>query len=339
MKAFKGFDKDMKCKDFQFEEGKTYEEPTASLCEKGFHACENPLDVLNHYPLLDNDAEPNRFAEVDLEANDERKNDDSKRVGKKIHIKAEFSLKGLIKAGIDFLLETNTAEKDTKEVSSERFSKLAASGYRSKLAASGDDSQLAASGYGSQLAASGYRSQLAASGYRSKLAASGYGSQLAASGDGSQLAASGYRSKLAASGDGSQLAASGYGSQLAASGYRSQLAASGDGSQLAASGYGSQLAASGYGSQLAASGYGSQLAASGENSVVANIGINGIAKAAKGCWITLAEWKHDGEKWVPLAVVTRQVDGEEIKADTWYKLEGDGYELVCAHEAPKDGSA
>jgi hypothetical protein len=258
MKAFKGFDKDMKCKDFQFEEGKTYEEPTASLCEKGFHACENPLDVLNHYPLLDNDAEPNRFAEVDLEANDERKNDDSKRVGKKIHIKAEFSLKGLIKAGIDFLLETNTAEKDTKEVSSERFSKLAASGYRSKLAASGDVSQLAASGYGSQLAASGYRSQLAASGYRSKLAASGYGSQLAAS---------------------------------------------------------------------------------GENSVVANIGINGIAKAAKGCWITLAEWKHDGEKWVPLAVVTRQVDGEEIKADTWYKLEGDGYELVCAHEAPKDGSA
>jgi hypothetical protein len=249
MKAFKGFDKDMKCKDFQFEEGKTYEEPTASLCEKGFHACENPLDVLNHYPLLDNDAEPNRFAEVDLEANDERKNDDSKRVGKKIHIKAEFSLKGLIKAGIDFLLETNTAEKDTKEVSSERFSQLAASGYSSKLAASG---------------------------YRSKLAASGYGSQLAASGDGSQLAASGD---------------------------------------------------------------GSKLAASGENSVVANIGINGIAKAAKGCWITLAEWKHDGEKWVPLAVVTRQVDGEEIKADTWYKLEGDGYELVCAHEAPKDGSA
>jgi len=267
MKAFKGFDKDMKCKDFQFEEGKTYEEPTASLCEKGFHACENPLDVLNHYPLLDNDAEPNRFAEVDLEANDERKNDDSKRVGKKIHIKAEFSLKGLIKAGIDFLLETNTAEKDTKEVSSERFSKLAASGDRS---------------------------QLAASGYGSKLAASGDDSQLAASGDGSKLAASGYRSKLAASGD------------------RSQLAASGDGSQLAAS---------------------------GENSVVANIGINGIAKAAKGCWITLAEWKHDGEKWVPLAVVTRQVDGEEIKADTWYKLEGDGYELVCAHEAPKDGSA
>ena len=244
MKAFKGFDKDMKCKDFQYEEGKTYEEPTARLCEKGFHAVENPLDALTYYPLLDDDAKPNRFAEVDLEANDECKDDDSKRVGKKIHIKAELSLKGLIKAGIDFLLETNTAEEDTKEVSSERFSQLAASGYRSQLTASGD------------------------------------------------------RSQLTASGDDSQLAASGYGSQLAASGYRSKLAASGDRSKLAAS---------------------------GENSVVANVGIQGIAKAAKGCWITLAEWKYDGEKWVPLAVVTRQVDGEEIKADTWYKLEGGAF--------------
>ena len=108
--------------------------------------------------------------------------------------------------------------------------------------------------------------------------------------------------------------------KLAASGNFSQLAASGNFSQLAASGYGSQLAASGNFSQLAASGYESKLSASGEGSVVANIGIGGIAKGAKGNWITLAEWKYDGNKYDPLAVVTKQVDGEEIKADTWYKL-------------------
>lgn len=52
-KYYKGFDKDMKCRGFQFEEGQIYEEDNAELCECGFHYCENPLDVLNHYPLID----------------------------------------------------------------------------------------------------------------------------------------------------------------------------------------------------------------------------------------------------------------------------------------------
>ena len=50
MKAFKGFDKDLKCRGFQFEEGKTYEEKTADLCNSGFHACEAPIDVFKFYP-------------------------------------------------------------------------------------------------------------------------------------------------------------------------------------------------------------------------------------------------------------------------------------------------
>ncbi len=276
MKLYKGFDKDFRCRGYQFEEGETYEEEDASLCSRGFHACENPLDVLNHYPLLDEDGNLNRFAEVDLEATTETNESDSKRVGKRISIKAEIGLKGLIKASIEYLKETITNSSD-------------------KNAASGDYSQLAASGYGSQLAASGDGS---------KLAASGDGSKLAASGDYSQLAASGNSSQLAASGDYSQLAASGDRSQLAASGDRSRLAASGDYSQLAASGNYSQLAASGY------------------DSVVMNAGIDGKAKAAKGCWITLAEWKRNGDKYIPACVKTELVDGEIIKANTWYKLEG-----------------
>jgi hypothetical protein len=319
MKAYKGFDKNLKCQGFQYEVGKTYEEPEASLCNKGFHACENPLDALTYYPLLDDDGVNNRFGKVDLEANDERKDDDSKRVGKKIEIKAELNLKGLIKAGVDFLFESNTAKKDTEEVASKKFSQLAASGNGSQLAASGDGSQLAASGGDdSQLAASGDDSQLAASGDDSRLVASGNDSRLAASGDGSQLAASG---------DGSQLAASGDDSRLAASGYGSQLAASGDGSRLVASGDDSQLAASGDDSRLVASGNGSQLAASGNGSVVMNAGIQGKAKAAKGCWITLAEWKYD-KKWSVVAVVTKQVDDEEIKADTWYQLVDGKFQAV-----------
>lgn len=80
IKAYKGFDKDLKCRDFQYEIGKTYKEPTAELCKKGFHACEYPLDVFEYYS-------PNnmsRYCEVDLDdVSDEKSSDDSKRCGKK----------------------------------------------------------------------------------------------------------------------------------------------------------------------------------------------------------------------------------------------------------------
>ena len=110
--------------------------------------------------------------------------------------------------------------------------------------------------------------------------------------------------------------------QLAASGDSAQLAASGDSAKLAASGYFAQLAASGYSAQLAASGYSAQLAASGENSVIAGIGIDNTAKAALGCWICLAEWVYSTEKkaYIPACVKAAQIDGETLKADTYYKL-------------------
>ncbi len=133
----------------------------------------------------------------------------------------------------------------------------------------------------------------------------------------SKLASSGYRSKLASSGYRSKLASSGYWSQLASSGNESQLASSGNESQLASSGYWSQLASSGNRSQLASSGDESQLELNGQNSVGANIGINGKIKGKKGNWITLAE--YDAE-YKPICVKSAQIDGREIKEDTWYEL-------------------
>ena len=319
MKGYKAFNKDMTCRGFQYEEGKTYEESKAECCESGFHFCENPLDVLKYYNLCESE-----FAEVEVlgEVHKRSKSNDTKAATTKIKIGAKIGLPGLIKASFEYLWEKCYTNKDENvQAASGNDSKLAASGYGSKLAASGYGSKLAASGYGSQLAASGDYSKLAASGDASKLAASGYGSQLAASGNASKLAASGYGSKLAASGYGSQLAASGNASQLAASGYGSQLVASGDYSQLAASGDASKLAASGDASKLAASGYGSKLVMEGENSIGAAIGSDSIIKGKKGCWITLAEYTWQGDKHVCICVKSTQIDGETIKEDTWYKLE------------------
>ena len=203
--GYKAFEPGMICKGKQYAENTVFEETGADgCCQAGvMHYCEEPLDCLDYYTLVNDNGKITEFAAVEPLAEVFEK--DNKRATKKLRIGAKLSLKDFINAQVDIQMKKGSSE-------------TAASGYESKLAASG---------YESKLAASGYRSKLAASGDRSKLAASGNGSQLAASGNGSQLAASGNGSKLAASGDGSQLAASGNGSQLAASGANSIAAAIG----------------------------------------------------------------------------------------------------------------
>ena len=89
MKAYKGFDKNLKCRNFQYDIGKEYEEKEASLCSNGFHACENPIDVFRYYPPADS-----RYCEVELDDISEQISDDSKRCAKRIKIGAEIGIKG-----------------------------------------------------------------------------------------------------------------------------------------------------------------------------------------------------------------------------------------------------
>lgn len=186
IKGYKGFDKDLKCRNFQFELGKEFtHNGDISVCNRGFHFCENPLDVLNYYPLENN----NRYTEV--EAVGDVKQEDDKSVTDKIHIKAELTLPALIKASVDFLWDKcneKPAKKGIRALTRDFVSKaldikngaLKASGYGSKLAASGDGSQLAASGDGSKLAASGYGSKLSTTGKESVVAGIGVNNTAAA---------------------------------------------------------------------------------------------------------------------------------------------------------------
>jgi hypothetical protein len=217
--AYKGFDSNLACRGYQYEVGKTHiHAGHVEQCSSGFHVCQNPLDVLDFYPLIGDDGKLNRFAKVTIGGKVDR-SDDKKWAAAELTISCELGLPALIADAIKFVKALAKSDDGVQ----------AASGYSSKLAASGDSSKLAASGYNSQLAASGDSSQLAASGDSSKLAASGNYSKLAASGDGSKLAASGYSSKLAASGYNSQLAASGDGSVVSASSYNSTAIAGKDG--------------------------------------------------------------------------------------------------------------
>ena len=85
-------------------------------------------------------------------------------------------------------------------------------------------------------------------------------------------------------------------------------------------GYSAQIDSSGDYAKIDSSGYAAQIGSSGEHSVVMAAGHNSIAKAKIGSWITLAEWEYNDGVWVPICVKTEQVDGERIKADTFYKL-------------------
>lgn len=131
MKCYKGFDKDLRCKDFQYEIGKEYETERAEICEEGFHACEFPLDVLWYYNPADS-----RFCEVELDANEQTR-DDSKRVGKKIKIGAEIGLSGPVKAGVKFILEKADFE-NAKATNTGNRSAATNTGYSSAATNTGD---------------------------------------------------------------------------------------------------------------------------------------------------------------------------------------------------------
>ena len=100
MKMYEGFDKDLKCRGFQFEVGKEYEETGAALCKKGFHARELPHDTFSYYA-----PGQSRFCEVELEPTEETHDDDSKRCGSRIKVLAEVSVFDLCKLSVNAFFE------------------------------------------------------------------------------------------------------------------------------------------------------------------------------------------------------------------------------------------
>lgn len=109
VKSYKGFNKDMTCRDFQYKEGKEYETSKAVVCNEGFHACEHPLDCLGYYP-------PNTSVYHEVEQTGEFSSDsgsrDSKIASTKIKIGAKLSIAGLVQAAIDFTKSKTVTMQD-----------------------------------------------------------------------------------------------------------------------------------------------------------------------------------------------------------------------------------
>ena len=224
IKSYKGFDKNLKCRDFQYEIGKEYEmDGEIKVCSRGFHACESPFEVFDHYPMIDS-----RFCEVEQDGNISKEDRGTKICSSKIKIKAELKLADMINLGVEWLKEITSPKKMKTSIK--------------------DNS----------------------------------------SGNGAQIGSSGYGAKIGSSGNGAQ------------------------------------IGSSGYGAKIGSSGYGAKIDSTGEDCVIMCAGINSVAKASKGSWITLSEWSYSDKKqrYIPVCVKTEFVDGEKIKADTYYKLDG-----------------
>ena len=164
MKAYKGFTKDMKCRDFQYEEGKTYEESEAKLCRKGFHACEAPIDCLRYY-----DPAHSVYHEVELDATDEKESEDTKRVGKRIKIGAQLDIPHLCKVQFEYVKSHCTNENNADP------GKPATAGYRGAATAGNYGAATAGE---SGAATAGYRGA-ATAGYRGAATAGNYGAATA----------------------------------------------------------------------------------------------------------------------------------------------------------------
>ena len=153
MKAYKGFNKDMTCRGFQYEIGKAYETDAADLCSIGFHACENPLDCFGHYAPA-----TSRYCEVEIEDNGQRSPEDSNVVGKKIKIGAELSTEQICKLHFEYVrsrcapAKTNAAG-DRESASAGEYGSASAGWYGS--ASAGWYGSASAGEYGSASAGDG----------------------------------------------------------------------------------------------------------------------------------------------------------------------------------------
>ena len=285
MKAYKGFNKDMTCRGFQYEIGKEYETDAADLCRIGFHACENPLDCFSHYAPA-----TSRYCEVEIEDNGQRSPEDSKVVGKKIKIGAELSTEQICKLHFEYVrsrcapAKTNAAG-DRESASAGRYGSASAGRYGS--ASAGKFGSASAGEYGSASAGDGGS---ASAGEYGSASAGEYGS--ASAGECGSASAGEYGS--ASAGDGGSASAGERGS-----------ASAGDYGSASAGDYGVSASR---GSSSA-----------GENGVAAARGKHAKVRGGIGSVLVVCVEKKDSydiAEWKAAVV-----DGERIRPDTWYTVE------------------
>ena len=344
--AYKGFNGDMTCRDFQYEVGKGYiRKGGVGLCKGGFYAYRNPFYVLDDYKNMFN----SKYCIVEQSGVMKERYD--KQVSSKISIKEEIGWQGLFKAGIDYINELTKPVDISNDMSDNggNFAQIGSSGDDAQIGSGGDSAKIGSSGisakigssgYGTQIGSSGDCAQIGSSGIFAKIGSSGNFAHIGSSGVSAQIGSSGDDAKIGSSGDSAQIGSSGDSASIGSSdaharigssggsasigssGDDAKIGSSGGYARIGSSGASAQIGSSGNSAQIGSSGNYARIGSSGDDSVIMCAGNRSTVCAKKGSWITLSEWEDDKEKGrlVPKCVKTEYVDGERIKEDVWYRL-------------------
>ncbi|EBM3301936.1 hypothetical protein DX291_06840 [Salmonella enterica] len=302
--TFKGFNKDLKCRDFQFEIGKTFHhDGKVEACGSGFHACECPFDVFSYYSPADS-----RFAEtISFGITDREEDGDTKIASASITIKAELTLPQFIQRGIEWI-----------------WSKIDKSLEQQIMCGNWS----AATNTGNWSAATNTGNRSAATNTGNWSAATNTGNWSAATNTGDRSAATNTGNWSAATNTGDWSAATNTGNWSAATNTGNRSAATNTGNRSAATNTGNRSAATNTGNWSAATNTGDWSAAevSGSQSVAAAFGIEGKARASEGGAIVLCYRDEDGEL---IHIRASKVGENGIMPNTWYQLNEDGEFVAC----------
>ncbi|EMC9975323.1 hypothetical protein VPJ15_000295 [Salmonella enterica] len=329
--TFKGFNKDLKCRGFQFAIGETFHhDGKVEACGSGFHACECPFDVFSYYPPAES-----RYAEtISFGITDSEEGGDTKIASSSITIKDELTLPQFIQRGIEWIWSKIDKSLE-QQIMCGSWSAATNTGYQS--AATNTGYQSAATNTGDWSAATNTGDRSAATNTGSWSAATNTGYQSAATNTGDWSAATNTGNRSAATNTGYQSAATNTGDWSAATNTGDCSAATNTGYQSAATNTGYQSAATNTGDWSAATNTGYQSAAtntgdcsaaevSGSQSVAASLGIEGKARASEGGAIVLCYRDEDGEL---IHIRASKVGENGIMPNTWYQLDKDGEFVEC----------
>ena len=281
IKAYKGFNNDMTCRGFQYEEGKEYETDKVEVCETGFHACEYPLDCFSYYS-------PNVsvYHEVEQDGEISRSNGDAKVASSKIKIGASINIAGIVKAAIEYTTKRTNKEND----------------------ATGDYGASSATGYKGASSATGYKGASSATGDYGASSATGNKGASSATGYKGASSATGDYGASSATGDYGASSATGYKGASSATGYKGASSATGNCGASSATGYKGASSAEDKDSIAVAWGYHGKA-----KGVIGSYLVLADWEGDESNYWTQDLWTLKGAKMV-------RVDGKKIKENTFYTM-------------------